>query len=341
MITVPFVWLVSVLTTIAAFALAQEARLTGAARFFLCLFLLALAAIGVLLGFRLSFDAAWAARVQPFVAVMVAPSAYLGFAALTQDGGANWRGTLLVNGAPVVLVQLAMLADFPASADVFVLGITSFYLFRMARLLFCDADEFVHVAPNAMRILRLAIHGTCILLGMMVAADLLIVAASLLAGDGFIMTFLTGMSGVLTAFVFVAALVGASMLPGIRKDGAVKADEQPGDSDRAVMSALDALMSEKHIYTDSNLTLARVARRLSVPARDVSAAINRVTGENFSRYINGFRVRHAQKTLRETSLPITEVMFEAGFVSKSSFNTEFRRITGQTPSRFRAKGADG
>jgi AraC-like DNA-binding protein len=32
-------------------------------------------------------------------------------------------------------------------------------------------------------------------------------------------------------------------------------------------------------------------------------------------------------------------MFEAGFVSKSSFNTEFRRVTGKTPSQFRAETA--
>jgi AraC-like DNA-binding protein len=65
-----------------------------------------------------------------------------------------------------------------------------------------------------------------------------------------------------------------------------------------------------------------------------------MTGENFSRYINGFRVRHAQAALRETELPITEVMFDAGFISKSSFNTEFRRIVGQTPSQFRSGKAD-
>lgn len=75
MITVPFVWQVSVLMTVAAFALAQEARLTGAA------------------------------QVQPFVVVMVVAQAYLGFARLTRDGGVNWRGALLVSGAPVVLVQ--------------------------------------------------------------------------------------------------------------------------------------------------------------------------------------------------------------------------------------------
>lgn len=339
MITLPLVWLVSVLTTIAAYALAQDTRSPFTSRFFLCTFLLSLSAISLLLGLRLSFDAPWAAQVQPLVAVMIAPSAYLGFAALSQDGVANRHKIFFVDVVPIAAAQLAILANIPVSADVFVLGITSVYLFRTARLLRHEADEFVYVAPHGLPIVRSAIYATIILLGLMVATDLSIVAASLFAGDAFILAFLTGVSGVFAAFIFVVALIGAPMLLRTTKNDATK-DHQPTDSDRSMLLALNALMNEKQIFMDSNLTLARVARRLSVPARDVSTAINRMTGENFSRYINGFRVRHAQKALRQTELPITEVMFEAGFVSKSSFNTEFRRITGQTPSQFRAKMID-
>ena len=335
MITLPLVWLVSVLTTIAAFALSQDTRTPFPSRLFLCIFLLTLATIGVLLGFRLSFDALWARRLQPLVAVMVAPSAYLGFSAPTQELGSKWRKRLPSSGVLVAAAQLAILANPPISADMFVLAINSLYLVLIARLLRRKADDFVHVAPHALTILRSAIKATIVLLGMMVATDLSIVAASLFAGDAYILTFLTGVSGVFTAFVFVVALVGAPMLLRVPPRDAAKVGG-PTDTDRAMLAALDALMNDTHIYTDSNLTLARVARRLSAPVRDVSNAINRTTNGNFSRYINGFRIRHAQVALRETELPITEVMFEAGFISKSSFNTEFRRMTGQTPSQFRA-----
>jgi len=339
MTTLPLAWIVSILTSIAAFALSQDTRIPFLARFFFCAFLLTLATAGLLLGLRLSFDTMWAADLQPLVAVMIAPSAYLGFEALTQNGEYEWRKPLLVNGVPVVFAQVAIISDLPVSADVFVLGITSIYLFRLARLLPCTADDFVHVAPHALRILRSAVYATIFLLGMMVASDLLVVVASMLAGDAIVLRFLTGLSGVFTAFIFVVALVGAPMLLRPTK-GSFASPESPTDSDRTMLAKLDALMNDKNIYTDSNLTLARVARRLSVPVRDVSTAINRITGENFSRYINGFRVRHAQVVLRETELPITEVMFESGFVSKSSFNTEFRRITGRTPSEFRSGRAE-
>ncbi|WP_286192536.1 AraC family transcriptional regulator [Stappia sp. BW2] len=339
MTTLPLAWIVSILTSIAAFALSQDTRIPFIARFFFCIFLLTLAAAGLLLGLRLSFDTRWAAQLQPLVAVMIAPSAYLGFDALTQNGASEWRKPLLVNGVPVVLAQVMIMSDLPVSADVFVLGFTSTYLFRVARLLPCNADDFVHVAPHALRILRSAVYATIFLLGMMVASDLLVVAASVLAGDAIVLRFLTGLSGVFTAFIFVVALVGAPMLLRSTRSS-FASPESATHSDRALLAKLDAIMNDQNIYTDSNLTLARVARRLSVPVRDVSVAINRVTGENFSRYINGFRIRHAQDALRATELPITEVMFDAGFISKSSFNTEFRRITGQTPSQYRSGRAN-
>jgi AraC-like DNA-binding protein len=339
MTTLPLAWIVSILTSIAAFALSQDTRIPFLARFFFCAFLLTLATAGLLLGLRLSFDTTWAADLQPLVAVMIAPSAYLGFEALTQNGASEWRKPLLLNGVPIVFTQVAIMSDLPVSADVFVLGITSIYLFRLARILRCTADDFVHVAPHALHILRSALYAAIFLLGLMVASDLLVVAASILAGDAIVLRFLTGLSGVFTAFIFVVALVGAPMLLRSTKTS-LTSPEGPSDGDRAMLAKLDAFMNNTNIYKDSNLTLARVARRLSVPVRDVSTAINRITGENFSRYINGFRVRHAQDALRETELPITEVMFESGFVSKSSFNTEFRRITGRTPSQFRSDRAN-
>lgn len=338
MTTLPLVWLVSALTTIAAYALARNSRIPSAARLFLCTFLLSLGTIGLLLGARLSSGSEWAARIQPLVAVMVAPSAYLGFRALADNKTSLLRQALIWNGIPIALAQLAILTEIPISADVFVLAVNSVYLFRIATLLRCGMDDFAQIPPSAVHIVRSAIYATIALLGMMVATDLVIVTAVVFAGEAAILRFLTGVSGLFTAFVFVVALVGAPMVLAGGK-GAPPKTRDSSEHDLELMAALGALMTGERLYADSNLTLARVARRLSVPVRDVSNAINRVTGENFSRYVNGFRVRHAQRALRETELAITDVMLDAGFVSKSSFNTEFRRIVGQTPSQFRAREA--
>ena len=340
--SLPLAWLVTVLATIAAFTLMRSGRAPRPARLLLSGFLACLAIVAALLGARLSFDARWAARVQPAVAVMVAPLAYLGFRALTQDDRTEWRRMLLRHAAPIVVCQLAILGGTGLD-DVIVLGVTGLYLTRMATLLALPADSFINVPPHALAMVRAALSATLALLALIVTTDSLILAAAILGGDAAVLRFLSGASGLLTAVVLAAALIGAPMvLRAVTHAGAGPKDTgAPSDADRALLAAMDALMTEKNAWRDSNLTLSRTARRLGVPARDVSNAANRCAGENFSRYINGHRIRRAQELLRETDLPITEVMFESGFVSKSSFNTEFRRIVGQTPSGFRAgAGAD-
>jgi AraC-like DNA-binding protein len=52
-------------------------------------------------------------------------------------------------------------------------------------------------------------------------------------------------------------------------------------------------------------------------------------------------VRHAAALLETGDLSVTDVMLEAGFLSKSTFNTEFRRVIGKTPSEYRKALQDG
>jgi AraC-like DNA-binding protein len=173
----------------------------------------------------------------------------------------------------------------------------------------------------------------------MIVADGLVFVISLMTSKPHLVTLLTGVSGLFVGFVFVVALIGVPLI--LRASQRVAPGHvAPSDADHALMQTLNELMKDKELFRDSDLTLARVAKRLSVPARDLSGAINRTTSENFSRYINGYRIAYAKGALRQTDLPVTEVMFEAGFLSKSSFNMEFRRLTGLTPSQFRSKGAD-
>jgi len=336
----PIAWLVSVLLTFAAYVLAWNEQVAGRSRVFLCAFLLCLMLVTVLLGMRVSFDWLWPARVQPFVAILAAPSAYLGFAALTQDNSQNWNRVLQRNAVLVGVALLGLAAPVPISADVLILAINCIYLIRLAGLLRCGTDDFASVPTQALGLWRAAVYATIALIALMVAADGLIFAISFVAPDAQRMTLLSGASGLLVGFVCVVALVGVPlMLRAARQDTPSRA--APSDADRTLMRTLDELMNDKELFRDSNLTLARVAKRLSIPARDLSGATNRVTAGNFSRYVNRHRIAYAQRVLLDTELPVTEVMLEAGFLSKSSFNTEFRRVTGLTPSQFRTRGADG
>jgi AraC-like DNA-binding protein len=112
------------------------------------------------------------------------------------------------------------------------------------------------------------------------------------------------------------------------------------DDHRRLAADLDRLMVEKRLWADPNLNLARLARRLGLPARTVSEAVNRVHGISVSHYVNNHRITEACRLLADTGLPVTRILFEAGFMTKSNFNREFLRVTGESPSDWRrATGA--
>ena len=337
MIQFPLIWIVTVLTSIAAVTLIQNAQLPLRARLLLCTFLGSLGFLAFLIGLRLAHWADWAFLVQPLIAVMIAPSAYLGFLAFCRDGGAGWQKTLLRNGLPILAMQIVMLA-FPVPIDGLILAVNIIYLIRLSLLFRKKDDDFAHTSPNTIGIVRTAMIATITLLIFLITSDLVIVAALMLSGSGPMMQFISGAAGFLSVFAVIAALIGTPMVMRSTQTTPGQEDNSPPPTsdDHALLSEIDDLLKDRQLYKDPAMTLARLSRRIGRPSREISTVINRCTSNNFSRYINGFRIEHAKQSLKETDLPVTEVMLEAGFVSKSSFNTEFKRVTGQTPSAFRA-----
>jgi AraC-like DNA-binding protein len=98
-----------------------------------------------------------------------------------------------------------------------------------------------------------------------------------------------------------------------------------------LMVRLDQLMATHRLYLNPDLTLAQLARRLHVPIKQLSIAINRKTGENVSRYINSHRIHTACESLRRGET-VTSAMLTAGFNTKSNFNREFLRSMKMSPS---------
>jgi len=101
-----------------------------------------------------------------------------------------------------------------------------------------------------------------------------------------------------------------------------------------VMAGRELLLSDK-LYADTELNLQRLARKAGVPARAVSRAINARTQQNMSQWVNKVRIDAACELLRSSDISIGQAMFEVGFSTKSNFNREFKRMTGQSPSEWR------
>ncbi len=88
-------------------------------------------------------------------------------------------------------------------------------------------------------------------------------------------------------------------------------------------------------YLDPELSLSRLARKSGISARELSELINRHHAVHFFDFINRYRIDHAKHLLTETDDGIADILFAAGFNTKSSFYTAFRKHTGMTPSAYR------
>jgi AraC-like DNA-binding protein len=106
----------------------------------------------------------------------------------------------------------------------------------------------------------------------------------------------------------------------------------------ALCRRLDGYLGSSQAYREFGLSLATVARRLMVSPRQLSEAVNRVHGRGFRTLINDWKVDAAARLLEDpaqAARPITDVMFDAGFQTKSSFNREFVLRKGVPPSEYR------
>lgn len=179
--------------------------------------------------------------------------------------------------------------------------------------------------------------GAVFFLGLILHADVAILLADLVGGEAMATQFLKGATNALVAASIVIALIAAPVLVAGRDRQHHKTTKTspPSEQDHAIVNRASDIICEQQLYTDPGLSLARLARRLGLPAKALSQAINKCTGANFSRFLNGFRIDHSKNLLRSSNLPISEIMLSSGFVSKSAFNTEFRRLADKTPTEYR------
>ncbi len=101
---------------------------------------------------------------------------------------------------------------------------------------------------------------------------------------------------------------------------------------------LSELMEKEKLYLNPQLTLKDLADRLQVSSKTLSQVINQSFNQNFFDLINSYRcdeVKNIFSGTTDSKITISEVMFQSGFNSKSSFNKEFKKITGKTPSEFK------
>ena len=101
---------------------------------------------------------------------------------------------------------------------------------------------------------------------------------------------------------------------------------------------LKALMEEKKLYLDSELSLSKLSTVLGISSKQLSQVINQTESVNFSQYIANYRIAEAKNLLKNpkySDCKIAAIAYESGFNSISAFNAAFKKRTHTTASKFR------
>lgn len=89
-------------------------------------------------------------------------------------------------------------------------------------------------------------------------------------------------------------------------------------------------------HSGEELSLRRVAKAVNIHPNYLSEKFKQVTGMNFVEYVACTRFKEACRLLCDGDLKISDIAFGAGFQSLSQFNRVFKRLSGKSPTQFRA-----
>jgi AraC-like DNA-binding protein len=275
--------------------------------------------------------------VQPVSAMLIPPAGWLALATAGFDRPLRLSDAMHLIG-PALAVALSLLARDALDALI-PIAYVGYSVAMLLALRQSGASLPRAILSAGTRPLTLWV---AVALGLMLSAlsDLAIVAAQI-AGRMDLQPLVISVTGSL--ILLGLGTLGISMQAntgGSATDPSPSEAPSPTEDDATLFARLEDHMRTRQPWREPELTLGQLARRLHVPAKQLSVAVNRCTKDNISRYVNTYRVEAACAALRKGT-SVTEAMFEAGFATKSNFNREFARVTGATPSDWGADQASG
>ena len=119
-----------------------------------------------------------------------------------------------------------------------------------------------------------------------------------------------------------------------RRSSYVLSDEQFKEFSNRLIKAMEVAK----VFTENELSLSELSKKIEIQPYQLSELISRVYGESFFDFINRHRIEEFKAKLEEpeySSYSLLGIAMDCGFNSKSSFNTAFKKFTGITPSEYR------
>jgi AraC-like DNA-binding protein len=271
--------------------------------------------------------------LQAILATTIPPIAWTAF--MTAAGGDIRLRKMLCHTIGPFFAILCLLV-FPDLLDVFIPLTFSGYGIAMLAHLWRGEDSLLHsrldggtASVFAWRIIAISLIASAL-------CDIAIVYALSIGSKSvalWIPSFVSSLS------LFSLGILSLSQATASRREHESETLlEEDIERDQLIISNLDQYLVAHKPFLDPDLTLARLARKLVVPAKQLSAAINRGKNENVSRFINHHRIDYACGLMIEGK-SVTTAMYDSGFNTKSNFNREFSRIKKMSPREWMAKAA--
>ena len=112
------------------------------------------------------------------------------------------------------------------------------------------------------------------------------------------------------------------------------------ETDVKLLTSLKSKMADERLFTDSTLTLDKVAKMLGTNRSTLSKAINSGLGVNFSTFLNSYRIKEAIRLLGENSAQsykMESIGQMCGFNSRQAFHRAFKNETGMNMRQYAKK----
>lgn len=105
----------------------------------------------------------------------------------------------------------------------------------------------------------------------------------------------------------------------------------------SMFAQLQTIMETEKMHLDAELNLAKVASRMAVTPKTISAILNQYRQTNFNDFVNHYRVEDIKLKLVDPQfqhMTIAGIALETGFNSQATFQRAFKSCTGLSPSQY-------
>ena len=347
MIAIPLPFVVALLLAILAILLFIRREEATASAF---IFVSLCAFTTMIVGLRWTFDWPIFRLLQPILAACIPMTAWFCFRHFGQN---RFRFAKWLHLIPPLLITLASFGypTWHVPIDPFLTFLYCSYGIALLRrsLTANDLPQQVRFSDMSKAIGAERAAGIMLLISACIDAALALDFA-LFQGQHAIVILSIGHATLLPILACSVILFSQSMVPNTNEQDVKSAPNretaQPNEKEKTALSLtsaeaqkivdqLDALFASQQSFLDPDLTLDRLARKMVIPARQISMAVNQIHGRNVSQVVNEYRIERAKQLLLESDKSITQIYLDSGFQTKSNFNREFARVTQQTPSAFR------